>query len=475
MGNSKFGVLLRTKKFIQDDQLAFARLSGDFNPIHIDNVFSRKTLFGQIIVHGIHGAMWAIDSLIQNIGATPSSCKCLFKKPIFLQEDIASYWDHNKNKLTIAVGEIELTSITVNLPQAPHKFSDHFFHDSSPINQLIPLLEPLLPEDCTKFKTLHDFTNTGRSSLAKLLFPFLYERYGANLTLELAATSEIVGMQCPGLHSLFSSIDVVFKEIDGKSHFYLTNFDQRFNKVSIAVHGHSLLASIDAFFRPPPSDGESFTAISKMVDANEFKKVNALIIGGSRGIGAVTAKLICAGGGRVTVTYHSGINDAINLCSEIKSHGGQCNYIHYSVLSTPSTKDLMPPINQVYYFASPKIIGESFRRGNLDLDGVYKKYFIDGFVDTCEMLILHNPNCSVFYPSTSFIEEESKEFKSYIDAKIIGEKICTEFNLKNSIRILSVRLPKLPSDQNQSIFPVNLPKISNTILPVIRNMMQFTF
>lgn len=475
MGNSKFGVLLSTKKFTQDDQLAFARLSGDFNPIHIDNVFSRKTLFGQIIVHGIHSAMWAIDSLIHNNGTTPSSCKCIFKKPIFLEEGIASYWDDTKNKLTIAVGEIELTTITVDFSEAPLEFSDQVIQDLSSTDQHNPLPESLLPDDCIKFKKLHAFTNTGRSSLAKLLFPFLYETYGANLTLEFAATSEVVGMHCPGLHSLFSSIDVVFKEMANKSHFYLTNFDQRFNKVSIAVHGRSLSASLDAFFRPPPSGGESFSDISKMVDANEFRNVNALIIGGSRGIGAVTAQIICAGGGRVTVTYHSGINDAINICSEIQSNGGQCNYIHYSVLSTPSSMDLIEPINQVYYFASPKIIGESFRRGNLDLDGLYRKYFIDGFVETCELLTLHNPGCSVFYPSTSFIEEGSKEFKSYIDAKIIGEKICTEFNQKNSIRILSVRLPKLPSDQNQSIFPVKLPKISNTILPVIRNMMQLTF
>ena len=32
----------------------FSSLSGDFNPIHINEQIARRELFGEIIVHGIH-------------------------------------------------------------------------------------------------------------------------------------------------------------------------------------------------------------------------------------------------------------------------------------------------------------------------------------------------------------------------------------------------------------------------------------
>ena len=40
--------------FTLADQIAFAELSGDNNPLHLDPVVARRTLFGQPIVHGVH-------------------------------------------------------------------------------------------------------------------------------------------------------------------------------------------------------------------------------------------------------------------------------------------------------------------------------------------------------------------------------------------------------------------------------------
>ncbi|PHR57977.1 MAG: dehydratase [Robiginitomaculum sp.] len=40
------------KTLTQDDFNRFAALSGDYNPIHVDPVFSAKTKFGKTVAHG---------------------------------------------------------------------------------------------------------------------------------------------------------------------------------------------------------------------------------------------------------------------------------------------------------------------------------------------------------------------------------------------------------------------------------------
>src|SRR5262249_9178299 len=46
-----------------EDILAYAALSGDNNPIHVDDEFARETLFHKIVAHGNWGAM-LISALI---------------------------------------------------------------------------------------------------------------------------------------------------------------------------------------------------------------------------------------------------------------------------------------------------------------------------------------------------------------------------------------------------------------------------
>jgi 3-hydroxybutyryl-CoA dehydratase len=55
----KIGDKFSTTKKITDEVVrAFAELSGDFNPIHIDEEFAAKTRFGKRIAHGmISGAL----------------------------------------------------------------------------------------------------------------------------------------------------------------------------------------------------------------------------------------------------------------------------------------------------------------------------------------------------------------------------------------------------------------------------------
>src|SRR5271170_973339 len=59
----------KIRVFSPDDQIAFARLSGDYNPIHLDPVAARRLLFGQPVVHGVHALLWALDAWLEGTHA----------------------------------------------------------------------------------------------------------------------------------------------------------------------------------------------------------------------------------------------------------------------------------------------------------------------------------------------------------------------------------------------------------------------
>ena len=70
---------------------------------------------------------------------------------------------------------------------------------------------------------------------------------------------------------------------------------------------------VAASFRPNYQSQAPMSEIEALVSSEEFSSQRALIVGGSRGLGEVAAKIITAGGGRVLLTYNLGKNDAEQL------------------------------------------------------------------------------------------------------------------------------------------------------------------
>ncbi|MGE5257302.1 MAG: MaoC/PaaZ C-terminal domain-containing protein [Hyphomicrobiales bacterium] len=56
---------MSARTFTSDDQLAFARLSGDSNPLHMNPTTARRLLFGQPVVHGLHALLWGVDEALR--------------------------------------------------------------------------------------------------------------------------------------------------------------------------------------------------------------------------------------------------------------------------------------------------------------------------------------------------------------------------------------------------------------------------
>jgi 3-hydroxybutyryl-CoA dehydratase len=84
--------LSQGRTITQADIVNFAGVSGDFNPIHMDQEFAKTTLFRQPIAHGM--LVWSISTGL-SIAAPPmrtiafmSVQEWVFKEPVFIGDTI---------------------------------------------------------------------------------------------------------------------------------------------------------------------------------------------------------------------------------------------------------------------------------------------------------------------------------------------------------------------------------------------------
>ena len=127
----------------------------------------------------------------------------------------------------------------------------------------------------------------------------------------------------PGLHSLYSGLDLTFTaEAAGapQLNFKVVRAD-RYGSVRMEVDGPGFHGEARAMVRPAPSKQVAAGDLAGVVAKDAFSGQRAVVIGGSRGLGEVTAKLLAMGGADVTITYHRGKGDAEAIAAEIAAAG----------------------------------------------------------------------------------------------------------------------------------------------------------
>lgn len=78
-------------KITQADMETFAKLTGDFNPIHLDEEFARASRFGKRVVFGMLTASFIstmIGMVLPGKGALWTSQSLQFKRPTFVNDVI---------------------------------------------------------------------------------------------------------------------------------------------------------------------------------------------------------------------------------------------------------------------------------------------------------------------------------------------------------------------------------------------------
>jgi len=469
--------LFAKKKFTNSDLKTFAVISGDKNPLHLDPLAARRSPEGSRVVHGILLMLYGLDRLAHlQKNRSFQRIKCVFKKPILMDEK-AEYLLTEQNEITtklsirvenIPCAEMELTGglTDASNQHPPYKFDE----------KLDDLKEPLdLVED--KVLPASAAIRNPKHPRIKTLFPELCRVIKAPKISALSRLSYIVGMIYPGLYSLFSSLDVTLGDqntMTGFTSFAVSNFDDRFKLVGMTLGG-DLTGSIKAFCRPRPYQQPSMGSIQGIVRKDEFINTQALIIGGSRGLGELTSKLICAGGGSVFLSYNKGKVDSGNIADEIKKSGsGYCRTIHLDIQAplSPSFLVILNQVDSVYYFPTPAIFKKQpkiFPRRQFD---EFIDFYVGRFFDICEAIEKHSEKkVQVFFPSTSAIDQRPNGMTAYTMAKMAGEILIQDMNKHfKKVNILSCRLPRLGSDQTNSILEGERKDNLTVLLPIIRDM-----
>jgi len=468
---------LGSRIFTLEDQFAFARLSLDWNPMHLDANFARRTQAGAPLVHGIHHLLWAMDTVLRSVAFDIGNIKARFQQPLFLDE-IARIEIRSRTETTVNIEIVADGAViaAIKLSSEPGKSSGSSARGIAPAPRAIAT-----PVDIP-FEQLASQAGAVAAAASdeeiRKLFPALSDSIGAAAVHALLAASQVVGMACPGLHSLFSGLDVSRDpESCGERslRYAVSKTDARFRSLQIDVAGSGIAGRLDAFARPAPAAQAAMSAVSARVAKDAFAGQTALVIGGSRGLGEVTAKILAAGGGYPVITYRNGRREAEAVAAEIRLAGGECDVVRYDALAPAGTQlDGIRPVDFCYYFATAKILQRKSALYEPDKLRGFLSYYADGFYQLCAELARNRERrIGIFYPSTVLIDEEVSGAAEYAMAKSAGEVLVKYVNaLLPNVHVISRRLPRVMTDQTTTIGVASTRDALDVMLPVVYEVQQ---
>jgi len=466
---------LSSRRFTLEDQLEFAEISGDWNPMHVDPIVARRTIYGDVVVHGIHSLLWALECVAQIAGERPglSHLKTEFKRQMHLDDVISCKLlrlDNRDFKLCLeAKGRVlvriegSFSQSRCQVPGLPKKISgmdcrDLNFGEITAASGSLPL-----------------FVDEDRFGK---MFPGVSRLLPNGQIAELLATTRLVGMECPGLHSIYSGHNLHFDDehTNGRElHYDVARSDGRFSILWLNVKGPDVNGTITAFVRPRPRIQAAVDVVRGAVSRGEFAKFRALVIGGSRGLGEITAKIIAAGGGDVWITYYRGREDAERVAQEIRSAGFKCSCLRFDATASEELVGQFETAwkpNQLYYFATPPISLETGDWFSAEKFHNYCHFYVNAFASTVDAVLrVGGERLSVFYPSTIFLQEFQEHSTEYCAAKAAGELLCRHLEHRfPHVTVYAPRLPRMQTDQTSGLVPVDAEDPLFSMLNAIRAM-----
>lgn len=462
------------RRFTVADQQWFSLVTGDSNPLHLDPAWASTTFPGALVVHGLHALLWGLDRhLTVHPSIRAGFIHATFLKPILLGDEVAVETTDGSIVKLLVCGE-PVVVVRIRKEQAetvPVQASEPVTHRAGeaphdrPANELIDLRGAIDLPNCA-------------SELSQA-FPALSATIEPSALVGLAALSTLVGMECPGLRSLLSefSISIVGAQNQGPLVFHVSKYQPAFSRVEMEVSGFGIAGLVAAFVvrgLPAPPQDEHLRAL---VSATEFANQQPLVIGASGGLGAITARLLAAGGAHLFLTWSQSRSAAEETAQAVVGLNASCQLVQLDVQRPADGLAALAEANwkgeQVYYFASPRIFRrrlEIYQAGDLH---DFLQIFVNGFYDVVRGILKmrQGVRLTVFYPSSVAVDDLPSDLFEYRSAKLIGEQLCSRLQQRNAALTIKVaRLPRVTTRQTQTLINARAEVPERVMLPIIREV-----
>lgn len=452
-------------------QLNFAKLSNDFNPIHVDSLYAWRSMFGKQLVHGIHQVLICLEDLAKNINDKIfiSKISAKFEYPagvneiisidnIKFSETYSEYVIKNERGLTLTILKVNYKKKSFN--DVNFKLIDYSMSPLEPINfSKENLVEPLY-YDKTFLKEL--FTD-----LSCYVSP-------VNLAVLLAST-RIVGMKYPGLNSIYNDFTFEFNEnakLSNSIHYSVSDKHITLNMLNIKFDDTFVSGQIKAFIRPVAPKYKTLKELNGLLPVNSFKNQRALIIGGTRGIGLQCLRLLATAGASTLFTYFKNSHEANKIVEEFANESIDTNYLQVDVSNlSKESLEIIKAFNptSIYYFATPKILNNN---SNLDENLLQKfiSYYVIG-LDKILVSLKSEIKPLLFVPSTVYLDEKPTNLSEYIIAKSASEMFLKLLE-KKGYKIYNPRFPKVSTEQTMSLFKQKTVEPEEVLLKELQSMIK---
>ncbi len=455
-----------TRKFDDDDQRWFASASGDVNPIHVDADWAAVHFPGARVVHGQHVLLWALDAFARaRPGAHLASIQATYVKPVVIGDWVEASLspDHKLMQLKVH-GEVAVAvrvEFGGNAGRPEPRFQSGVVPAAARARRVAELaglsgtvaLPPLAQSLTTRFAALT-------------------EAVGGARVIGLAAISTLVGMDCPGLHSMLSNVVVRMDDaVDrGELAFRVRKFHEPMSLVEMDVNGMGISGTVSAFTARQPAPAAPDQALRAMVSPTEFRGQRPLVVGATSGLGYATARLLAAGGADPILTWHA--SPPNEIISAVRALGANGTALQIDAAAPSQGLAEIEASGwdgaQLYYFATPRIFRrrvEPYQEQDFrDFVGV----FVDGFYEIVRTFASREP-FTVFYPSSTAVEDSTAGLPEYADAKIMGERLCARMEEKTpGLKIVVARLPRTATRQTDTFLKVKSETPEAIMLPLIR-------